>query len=58
MPVTSRGVSSRDFVASPILGATRPEQLDDSLKAAEVTLPAEALQAVDKLTRELMYPMG
>lgn len=49
---------SRDFVASTIIGATRPEQLDDSLKAAEVTIPAEALQAVDKLTRELMYPLG
>jgi aryl-alcohol dehydrogenase-like predicted oxidoreductase len=49
---------SRDFVASTIIGATRIEQLDDTLKAADVTIPIEALSKVDALTREIMYPMG
>jgi aryl-alcohol dehydrogenase-like predicted oxidoreductase len=49
---------SRDFVAATIIGATGVEQLDDTLKAAGVVLPAEALAKVDSLTRELMYPMG
>jgi aryl-alcohol dehydrogenase-like predicted oxidoreductase len=49
---------SRDFVGSTIIGATRPEQLDASLAAADVTLDAAALEAVDKLTREILYPMG
>jgi aryl-alcohol dehydrogenase-like predicted oxidoreductase len=49
---------SRDFVGSTIIGATRPEQLDASLAAANVTLDAAALEAVDKLTREILYPMG
>jgi aryl-alcohol dehydrogenase-like predicted oxidoreductase len=49
---------SRDFVASSIIGATRVEQLDPILKAAEVKLSQEALDAVDKISREILYPMG
>lgn len=49
---------SRDFVASTIIGATRPEQLRDSLAAAGLSLAPEALAAIDKLTREILYPMG
>jgi aryl-alcohol dehydrogenase-like predicted oxidoreductase len=49
---------SRDFVASTLIGATRPEQLDESLAAASVTLAPAALDAIDALTREILYPMG
>ena len=49
---------SRDFVASTIIGATRVEQIEDSLKAAEVTLPFEVLSKLDAITREILYPMG
>jgi aryl-alcohol dehydrogenase-like predicted oxidoreductase len=49
---------TRDFVGSSIIGATTPEQLDDLYRASEVTLPFEALQKVDELTRDVMYPMG
>jgi aryl-alcohol dehydrogenase-like predicted oxidoreductase len=49
---------SRDFVAATIIGATRVEQLEETLKAAGVVLPAEALAKVDVLSREIMYPMG
>lgn len=49
---------SRDFVASTIVGATRVEQLEDSLKAADTTLPFELLVKLDELSREIMYPMG
>ena len=31
---------TRDFVGSTLVGATSPEQLDETLAAAEVTLPA------------------
>ena len=48
----------KDFVGSTIIGATRPDQLDDILAAADLALPAEALSAVDALTREILYPMG
>jgi len=48
---------SRDYVGSTIIGVTDPFQLDEHLKAAEVTLPAEALAACDKLSREIRYPM-
>jgi aryl-alcohol dehydrogenase-like predicted oxidoreductase len=49
---------TRDFVGSTIIGARTPDQLDDSLKAADVKLPKEALDAVDQLTRDVLYPMG
>jgi aryl-alcohol dehydrogenase-like predicted oxidoreductase len=45
-------------VGSTIIGATRAEQLDAALAAADVKLDAAALEAVDKLTREILYPMG
>jgi aryl-alcohol dehydrogenase-like predicted oxidoreductase len=49
---------SRDFVASTIVGVTQVEQLDDLLAASDTTLPPEALQACDRITREILYPMG
>ena len=49
---------SHDFVASSIIGATRAEQLDEILAAAEVKLSPEVLGRVDEITRELLYPMG
>jgi len=45
-------------VASTIIGATTPAQLDELLAAADVTLPPEALAAVDAITTEILYPMG
>lgn len=36
-------------VSSVIVGATRPEQVDENVRAAGVTLPSEALQAIDAL---------
>ncbi len=47
-----------DFVASSIIGATSPEQLDDSLAALEVTLSDEVLKACDGVHDAILYPMG
>ena len=49
---------SRDFVGSTIIGATRAEQLDETLQAADVTLSSDVLARVDEITQEIMYPMG
>jgi aryl-alcohol dehydrogenase-like predicted oxidoreductase len=49
---------SRDFVGSTIVGATMPEQLDETLAAAEVTLDEPTLRACDEISREIPYPMG
>jgi aryl-alcohol dehydrogenase-like predicted oxidoreductase len=49
---------TRDFVGSTLIGATHPDQLDDLLAAADAKLPPEALVAVDKISREIRYPMG
>lgn len=49
---------SHDFVASTIVGATHADQVPDILKAADVTLDAETMKAIDKVSKEIMYPMG
>ncbi len=49
---------SRDFVASTLIGATRVQQLDDTLAAADVTLERDVLDACDAVSREIKYPMG
>ena len=47
-----------DFVASTIVGATRVEQLDDILAAADVTLEPAVKASIDDVSREIRYPMG
>lgn len=49
---------SRDFVASTLVGATSPDQMDDLLAAANVTLSEETLLACDAVSKDLLYPMG
>jgi len=49
---------SRDYVGSTIVGATTPEQLDDSLAAADLTLSEEVLRACDAVSKDIRYPMG
>ncbi len=45
-------VMANPVITAPIIGASRPEQLDDSLKAAETPLDAEIKQRIDDLTAE------
>jgi len=47
-----------DFVASTIIGATTPQQLDASLAAMNVTLSAEILKDLDTVHAKILYPMG
>lgn len=47
-----------DFVASTIVGATRVDQLDPILAAADVVLDADTLERIDAITTEIRYPMG
>ena len=49
---------SRDFVGSTIIGATHPDQLDETLAAAGLVLSDECLSEIDRISRELLYPMG
>ncbi len=49
---------THDFVGSTIIGATRPEQLTDTLAAAGVALPADVLKACNEVSKEILYPMG
>jgi aryl-alcohol dehydrogenase-like predicted oxidoreductase len=41
-------VLRRAEVASAIIGASRPEQIADNVRAVGVKLPAEALERIDK----------
>ena len=45
-------VLANPAITSPIVGASRPEQLDDTLKAVEVRLAAELKGRLDELTVE------
>lgn len=47
-----------DFVASTIIGATTPEQLDASLAAMDVTLNVDILKDLDAVHAKILYPMG
>jgi len=59
-PVTMATAWSKQFsfVASTIIGATTPQQLDATLAAMELELSDEVLQACDKVHQEILYPMG
>jgi aryl-alcohol dehydrogenase-like predicted oxidoreductase len=46
-----------DFVASTIIGAVTLEQLEESLKAADLILDAETLRRIDELEEEIPNPM-
>ncbi len=49
---------TRDFVGATIIGATHPDQLDETLAAADVTLPFDALVKCDAVSTEIRYPLG
>jgi len=59
-PVTMATAWSKQFsfVASTIIGATTPEQLDATLAAMELELSDEVLKACDAVHNEILYPMG
>jgi len=59
-PVTMATAWSKQFsfVASTIIGATTPQQLDATLAAMDLTLSDEILQACDKVHQDILYPMG
>jgi aryl-alcohol dehydrogenase (NADP+) len=48
-------VLANPAVTAPIVGASRPEQLADSIKAAESSLSADLLERLDELTRSYRY---
>ena len=59
-PVTMAVAWSKqhDFVASTIVGVSKDEQVDEILAAADLVLPDEVLAAINKVSREIKYPMG
>ncbi len=59
-PVTMAVAWSKqhDFVASTIVGASCFEQLDPILAAADVVLDDNTLKAINKVSRDIPYPMG
>lgn len=47
-----------DFVASTIVGASREDQVDEIFAAIDLVLNDETMKAIDKVSKEIMYPMG
>ena len=53
LPLTTAAVAwvlAHPAITSAIIGASRPEQLHDTLRATEVELPAELKRQLDELT--------
>jgi len=59
-PVTLAVAYSKhfDFVASTIIGARKLDQLDSSLRAAQVKLTRDILKDIKKIQDTILYPMG
>lgn len=59
-PVTMAVAWSKqhDFVASTIVGVSCFDQLEPILAAADVRLDDETLKAINKVSRDIPYPMG
>ena len=59
-PVTMAVAWSKqhDFVASTIVGVSKDEQVDEILSAADLVLPDDVMAAINKVSREIKYPMG
>lgn len=59
-PVTMAVAWSKqhDFVASTIVGVGAEGQLDAILAAADLVLSDDVMKAIDKVSREIPYPMG
>jgi 1-deoxyxylulose-5-phosphate synthase len=59
LPMTQMAISwvlSNPVVTAPIIGASRPEQLQDSISATEEPLPVDVKERLDDITEE--YRMG
>jgi aryl-alcohol dehydrogenase-like predicted oxidoreductase len=50
-------VLTHEFVGSAIIGVTSTEQLADHLAAADAKIPPDVLLAVDRICKEIRYPM-
>ena len=49
---------TKKFLGSCLIGVTSVAQLDDHLAAADARIPDDALEACDRLAKEIRYPMG
>ena len=47
-----------DFVASTIVGASQEDQLDEIFAAIDLVLSEDTMKAINKVSKEIMYPMG
>ncbi len=59
-PVTLAVAYSKhfDFVASTIIGAREVSQLDESFKAFDFKIDDEMFAKIEKIQKEILYPMG
>jgi len=46
------------FVASTIVGVTHEDQLPEILNASELVLDDSVMAAIDRVSKEILYPMG
>jgi aryl-alcohol dehydrogenase-like predicted oxidoreductase len=49
-------VLQRDNVSSAIIGASRPEQVEDNAKAAGVRLSSDVVSEIDSILKDVIQP--
>ena len=47
-----------DFIASTIIGARQLNQLDDSFAAFDFKIDKELMNEIEKIQKDILYPMG
>ncbi len=47
-----------DFVASTIVGVSKADQCAEIFAANDLTLSDDVMRAIDKVTKDILYPMG
>ena len=47
-----------DFVASTIVGVTTEDQLPEILAASDLVLSKDVMDAIDQVSKDILYPMG
>jgi aryl-alcohol dehydrogenase-like predicted oxidoreductase len=47
-----------DFVASTIVGVSSEDQLAPIFAAKDLVLPSEVMKAINRVSKEIRYPMG
>ena len=47
----------QSFITSPIVGAKRPDQVEDNVKAIDFEISAEDFETIDQMSKDFAYAL-